>query len=162
MNADRRPVMLAALAAALLPLLAAGCGKPKAEPKAKLPAYAVHTTVTSTDLGVPFYPNGRQVLGAGRSSIKDGSGSLSAVLDTADSVETAYAWYRGQLGSPLHTDILNADGTEPQAKLVKADGDDRVEVSISQWAGQTRIILTRHEAPRPESTKGDETDKKGS
>lgn len=147
----------------LAALCVGGCNKAKPEPKAKLPAYAVHTSVSSADLGVPFYPDGQKVLGAGRSSIKDGSGSLSAVLDTADSVETVYQWYRHQLGTPLHTDFLNADGTEPQAKLVKADGASRVEVAIVQMAGRTRIIMTRTQAPRPKpETTGDAKDKKGS
>ena len=87
MSAARRLALVLALPAALLGMSACGKAKPELEAKAKMPKYAVHTGIGPAELGMPFYPGGQQVLGAGRSSVKDGSGHLSAVLDTADSVE---------------------------------------------------------------------------
>ena len=152
-------VLMAALAAVLLSGCAPRQATARPAPRAKSPApapapaaYHAKIELSEGDLGVPFFPGAERVMTA-QLEQPDKSVRKTAQLATDAGVEEVYRFYRARFEPPLTTDLLSG-GSEPEARLARRDGRDRVRVTVFRRNERTIILIERQEAAPDPPAKG--------
>ena len=101
--------------------------------------------VAPSTLGLPIYP-GAQAKGNGAASIQTAAGSSQMInLQTADSFDKVYAFYKQQMPANSEKMKMSAGGTS-MAEFQVGDTDaDRKSVAITQKGSDPTSILITHE-----------------